>query len=173
MLKVQQGQHTCLELLVTRYQKPLYAFACRVLGQASEAEDAFQETFLRVYRNRASYRAGATFRPWLYQICLNICRDQLRKVQRRPQAPLQEDLPLPDPAAGPEQQSTQKDMAEHIRRAVEALPEKQQEVFLLSYYQSLSYPEISEILDIPVGTVKSRMFFASKTLAESLKHLRS
>jgi RNA polymerase sigma-70 factor (ECF subfamily) len=172
MSKVQAGQTSCLELLVTRYQQPLYAFAYRVMGRSTAAEDAFQETFLKVFRNRASYKTGAPFRPWVYQICLNICRDQLRKDQRRPEAELKPELPVLDPSPGPEELSAQSDTSEKIRRAVESLPEKQQEVFVLSYYQSLSYPEIAEILDIPVGTIKSRMFHASKLLAEALKHLK-
>ena len=172
MEKVQKGETALLGLLAQRYEKALYAFAARIVSQPSAAEDAFQETFLRVFRKRDTYRAGAPFRPWLYQICLNTCRDWLRSRNRRPEAELKPELPVLDPSPGPEALSAQSEMAQRIRRAVEKLPEKHREVFILQYYQNLQYPEISEILDIPVGTVKSRMFHCSKLLAEELKDLR-
>jgi RNA polymerase sigma-70 factor (ECF subfamily) len=172
MLKVQQGETGLLDLLVRRYERPLYGFAARVLGNRTAAEDAFQESFLRVLRKRASYKRGAPFRPWLYQICLNACRDALRKSSRRPEAELPERLALADPAPGPETLSQQAMLAERVRQAVESLPQKHREVFLLQYYQNLQYPEISEILGIPVGTVKSRMFHASQKLSQHLQDLR-
>jgi len=173
MEKIQQGQTQLLELLMKRYEKPLFAYAQRILNQRTSAEDAFQETFLRVFRNRSSYRAGSSFRAWVYTICLNSCRDQLRRKSRRPESELEKTaFALADDQPGPEEISAQSLLAQRIRAAVEALPEKQREVFLLSYYQQLAYPEISEILDIPVGTVKSRMFHASKFLAEQLRDFR-
>lgn len=167
MLKVQAGQTQMLELLVRRYERPLFGLALRVLGDRAGAEDAFQETFLRVFQKRASYRAGAPFRPWLYQICLNLCRDLLRSRSRRPTVELE--FHPPDPQGGPEQQTQKTLLAEKVARVVGELPDKQREVFLLHFYQHLPYPEIAEVLDIPVGTVKSRMFHASKFLAEHLK----
>jgi RNA polymerase sigma-70 factor (ECF subfamily) len=173
MERVQKGETHLLELLIKRYEKPLFAYAFRVVQTRSAAEDAFQETFLRVFRKRDSYRAGAPFRPWLYTICLNTCRDALRAKSRRPEAELDKAaLFVPDAQPGPETLTNQSSLAARIKEAIEKLPDKQREVFLLSYYQQLQYPEISEILDIPVGTVKSRMFHASRFLAEQLKDYR-
>jgi RNA polymerase sigma-70 factor (ECF subfamily) len=173
MARVQQGETQLLEMLIKRYERALFAYAQRIVQQRSAAEDAFQETFLRVFRKAQSYRPGSPFRPWLYTICLNTCRDSLRKRSRRPESELDKSAyALCDEQPGPEVVSAQQALAENIRRAVEALPEKQRDVFLLSYYQQLQYPEISEILQIPVGTVKSRMFHASKFLAEQLKDYR-
>lgn len=173
MERVQKGETHLLELLIKRYEKPLFAYAFRIVQQRSAAEDAFQETFLRVFRKREHYRAGAPFRPWLYTICLNTCRDALRSRNRRPEAELDKAaLVVPDAQPGPETLTGQSAMAESIKQAIEKLPDKQREVFLLAYYQQLQYPEISAILDIPVGTVKSRMFHASRFLAEQLKDYR-
>lgn len=173
MARVQKGETQLLEMLIKRYERALFAYAQRIVQQRSAAEDAFQETFLRVFRNRAQYRAGSSFRPWLYTICLNACRDSLRKRSRRPESELEKAAyALSDGQPGPDTLSAQTALAERIRLAVEALPEKQRDVFLLSYYQQLQYPEISEILEIPVGTVKSRMFHASKFLAEQLRDYR-
>ena len=173
MARVQKGETHLLELLMKRYERALFAFAQRLLQQRGAAEDAFQETFLRVFRKRASYRPESTFRPWLYTICLNACRDSLRSRSRRAETELDKTaMTLADPQPGPDSLSAQAALARRIGQAMEALPEKQRDVFLLSYYQQLQYPEIAEILEIPVGTVKSRMFHASKFLAEQLKDYR-
>lgn len=172
MGRVQQGETALLDLLVRRYEKPLYSFAFRSVGNAAAAEDAFQETFLKVLRKRDTYKVGALFRPWLYRICLNICRDWHRARARRPERELPAEMPLVDPAPGPEAVSAQAMLAQRIREAIEALPDKHRDVFVLQYYQNLPYAEIGEILDLPVGTVKSRVFHASQKLAQSLRDLR-
>ena len=174
MARVQKGETQLLEMLIKRYEKALFAYAQRVLQHRAAAEDAFQETFLRVFQKRQSYREGSSFRPWLYTICLNACRDHLRKCSRRPESDLDKSAyALSDGQPGPDSVTAQSMLAAHIRQAVESLPEKQRDVLLLSYYQQLQYPEIAEILEIPVGTVKSRMFHASKFLAEQLNEYRN
>lgn len=172
MGKVRLGELALLELLIARYERPLYNFALRVVGDSGMAQDAFQETFLRVYQKRATYKTEAPFRPWLYQICLNYCRDTLRKKTRRPESELKPELPLEDPTPGPESQTEVSETQARIRASIATLPDKQKEVFILHYYQGLPYPEIAEILDIPVGTVKSRMFTATRTLTDLLSDLR-
>lgn len=174
MARLQAGETHLLELLMKRYERQIFAYAQRILMVRSSAEDAFQETFLRIFRKRATYKPGSPFRPWLYTICLNTCRDSLRAKNRRPESELEKTaFALADGQPGPEALSEQTALARRIRQAVEALPDKQRDVFLLSYYQGLQYPEIAEILEIPVGTVKSRMFHASKFLAEQLKDYRN
>ena len=173
MERVKAGEVNRLDLLVLRYEKPLFAYAFRLVGDRGAAEDAFQETFLKILRKRDSYRDGSIFRPWLYQICLNVCRDALRKNSRRAQTvELSPTLPLADPSAGPELISDQAETAALVRQAVEALPEKHRDVFLLAFYQELPYNEIAEILDLPIGTIKSRMFTASQKLRAGFQDLR-
>ncbi len=169
--QVAAGQTERLGELVERYQRQLHSLALRLLHRRPEAEDAVQETFLRALRFRHQFRQGSRVRPWLYQICLNLCRDQLRQRSRRPESDL-EDLVVADPARGPEEQSLQKLTAERVRQAVMSLPDKHREVFILVQYQNMSYLEAAEIMDVPVGTIKSRMFHASAKLAEALKDLR-
>lgn len=169
MTRLLEGEERALDTLVERYQKPLYAFAGRMLSDSSAAEDAFQETFLKVYRRRWSFRQGAKFRPWLYQICLNVCRDQLRRGQRRKEVQLEEEWVGADPAAGPQELAEKQADARRLRAAVAQLPPKQREVLVLAQFQELSYEEISHILGIPEGTVKSRKFTAIRSLAKLLK----
>lgn len=171
MEKLREGDRSMLEPLIRRYERPLFAYACKILKDRDRAQDVFQETFIRVFRRRSTYRTGARFRPWLYQICLNLCRDLLRKQTRQSETELKDELPLPDLRPGPEERSEKTAVAARVREAVTALPEKQRQVVILAQYQGLSYPEISEILKVPVGTIKSRMFHAVKKLAQELKDL--
>ena len=163
------GDHQALEALVRRYEKPLFAFAVRTMGCRAAAEDAFQETFLRVYRRRSTYQSGRSFRAWLYSICLNVCRDALRKGQRRKEVPLVPDTRTADASPGPAEQAVTMFEVARVRRALSQLPKKQSEVVLLAHYQGLAYPEIAEVLDVPVGTVKSRNFNAMRNLLRFLR----
>lgn len=169
--QVVRGQTERLSELVERYQGQLHSLALRLLHRRPEAEDAVQETFLRSLRFRHQFRQGSRVRPWLYQICLNVCRDQLRKKTRRPESDL-EDVVVADPGLGPEQQALREMTARAVRQAVMELPDKHREVFVLVQYQHMTYAEAAEVMGLPVGTIKSRMFHASAKLAEALKELR-
>lgn len=169
--QVARGQTEKLTELVERYQGQLHGLAMRLLHRRPEAEDAVQETFLRSLRFRHQFRQGSRVKPWLYQICLNVCRDQLRKRSRRPESEL-EDMVVADPGLGPEARALQEMTARTVRQAVMDLPDKHRDVFVLVQYQHMSYAEAAEVLGVPVGTIKSRMFHASSKLAEALKDLR-
>lgn len=169
--QVARGQTERLSELVERYQGPLHALALRMLHRRPEAEDAVQECFLRALRFRHQFRASSRVKPWLYQICMNVCRDQLRKRARRPESELEE-IVIADPGLGPEERALGEMTARAVRQAVMELPDKHREVFLLVQYQHMTYAEVGEVLELPVGTIKSRMFHASAKLAEALKELR-
>lgn len=171
MLRLLDGQEQVLDTLVERYLQPLYSYAYSILHSQSAAEDAFQETFLKVYRKRRSFRRDARFRPWVYQICLNVCRDLLRKQKRQRELPLEEGTVGVDCSPGPQERAEQADQAASLREALRQLPAKQREVLLLAHYQGLNYEEISQVLNIPRGTVKSRHHHAIKKLAELLKKI--
>ena len=175
MGRVRKGSREALGFLIERYERPLFAYATRTLGDREVAADIFQETFLRVFKRRSTFDPKRRFRPWLYQICLNLCRDHFRRRAKRQHSSLDDDenyIEAVDPEPLPEQQWERQKLAERVQQAVQTLPPKQKTVFLLAHYQGLSYPEVSEILDIPVGTVKSRMYHAQKKLAELLQDLR-
>jgi RNA polymerase sigma-70 factor (ECF subfamily) len=135
-----------------------------------------QETFLRVYTSIHSYTSGRAFRPWIYTIARNLAWKRLR--ERRGQAWISmEDLPetgdlLPDTRESPETLFYRTAHRDAIHKAVEGLPEEQSLVFLLYHYQSLSYEEIAEVCNCPIGTVKSRMHYALAHLRRRLAHLR-
>ncbi len=176
------GDEDAFAVLVRRYESPLYGYLRRMLGNSADAEDAFQETFLRVYQHRSRYRHGAPFRPWLYQIATNLCRDRLRSRRRHPQmsldAPAGQDADGPAPLdraadghADPAQAARRAEATARLERALDELPGKQKAVFLMARYDGMPYDEIARSLQVPVGTVKSRMNKAVHYLMQAVRDI--
>jgi RNA polymerase sigma-70 factor (ECF subfamily) len=175
------GDREAFSALVGRFHVPIRSFLFRRVGRPHRAEELAQETFLRAFARGATFEEGRPFKPWLYAIALNVARAEFR--DRRP-TPLRLDTGaepapgavggdlLPDPAPGPDAQAAEDDLRGAVRDAVAGLPEAQQEVVILSQYQGLSYPEIAEVTGRPLGTIKSLMHYAVKTLRGRLEPLR-
>lgn len=164
MARVKAGDDSALAVLVRRYEQPLFGYARHMLGNAADAEDVFQETFLRVHLHRKRFWAGAAFKPWVYRIATNLCRDRLRYRQRRPevQPTRGEDGPdvlerSPSAAPAPDEAAAAKELAVKMSLALASLNVKHRAVFLMAHQEGLSYAEIARALRIPTGTVKSRM----------------
>lgn len=173
VLKFRAGATTMFEVLVRRYEAPLYRFFRRHSVSPSAADDLFQETCLRVYQGIGGFDAAREFRPWLYTVALNCLR---RGIARRgPHVPSPADPP-PDPPArdpAPAEIAQAGELAERVRLAVQELPDGPREVFLLYQYQGLSYAEIAESVQRPLGTVKSQMHTALEQLRRSLSAYRT
>jgi RNA polymerase sigma-70 factor (ECF subfamily) len=165
-------------VLIERYHDDLLRFLTRMVGDRAAAEDIFQDTFLQVHISASSFDSSRKFRPWLFTIGANKARDWLRKKNRRKtvelSAPikksesgasfvdlLQVDVPPPDAAMD----TAERD--EMVQRALDQLGPALREVLLLAYFQRLSYAQIAEDLDIPLGTVKSRMHSAVAAFARA------
>ena len=179
MARFRAGETAAFAALVKRYERELYGYLRRYLGDGSLAEDVFQNTFLQVYLKSGQYELGRRVRPWLYTIATHQAVDALRGTGRRQAVSLElarettpdgeaDNLaaslegrdPCPfEAAAGSEQ-------AERVRAAVARLPDFLRQVLLLAYYQGLKYREVAEVMDIPVGTVKSRLHAALGKLQE-------
>jgi RNA polymerase sigma-70 factor (ECF subfamily) len=159
MVQVQAGSEGALETLVERWRARLFGFLQRRSG-ASEADDLFQETWLRVVRGRRGFDPRLRFSTWLFQIANNLCRDRFRRgiVSARGREALAE-LP-PETAADP---SLRLDLARRLAR----LPDRLREVLVLRYYRDLGEREIAAQLGIPPGTVKSRLHAALRALREA------
>ncbi len=167
MLRYRDGETAAFETLYGRYERPLFNFIQRMIQDAAETESLFQETFLRVVRSRKSYRATALFKTWLFQIALNLCRDRTRRMKHRAHLSLnsplvaQEDCraerqeSVSDPSPGVEQTIENNEIQAVVRGAVSALPDDERSVVVLREYQEMTYPEIAEIMNRPVGTLKS------------------
>jgi RNA polymerase sigma-70 factor (ECF subfamily) len=175
------GEGEAFAALVRRYERELYGFLARFTGDPAMADDVFQETFLKVYQSAALFDRSKPLRPWLYTVAANKARDALRKRGRHPAAPLdatvrgQEgqqttyaDL-MPSNIPSPDETSLNRETRQAVRDMVEQMPENLRSVLILSYFQELPHKEISEILAIPVGTVKSRLHNAVRMFAEKWK----
>lgn len=177
-----KGEERAFEKLVRRYEGPLQGFLFRFLGDSQEAEEIFQEAFVRVYANARRFDPSRKFKTWLYTIALNLARTALK---RRRSAPV---LAREDTAGGtqdkivlegeapeeysPERVHENREIAELVKEAVMSLPQRQREVFVLFQYQGLSYAEIATALARPLGTVKSQMHYAVIALREKLREVQ-
>jgi RNA polymerase sigma-70 factor (ECF subfamily) len=180
LLRFRAGQSGAFAVLVRRYERELYGYLRRYLGDASLAEDVFQNTFLQLYVKSAHYEAGRPVRPWLYTIATHQAIDALRRHHRHPAVSLEQTVPddsdgdaqnllemLPGSSPGPFEMALEQERRERVRAEVERLPDFLRRVLILAYYQGLKYREIADILDIPVGTVKSRLHAALVKLHEA------
>ena len=174
--RVLAGEVNAFEDLVSAYEKNVYNLALRMTGNAQDAEDMAQESFIKAYNSLESFRGDSKFSVWLYRIVSNVCLDYLRRQGRRGALSLsQEDedgqevqLDLPDESQSPEQLLERKLTREAVQRGLQALPEDQREILLLREIQGLSYEEIGLALQLEAGTVKSRIFRARKRLCAFL-----
>ena len=166
--------------LVHRYERELYSYLRRYLGDATLAEDAFQTTFLQIHLKCDQFEEGRKFRPWLYTIATNQAIDTQRRNKRHRLVSLDrrhgrggdDDLGalldlLVSKEAGPVGEAETTERAEWIRRAVSELPDTLRAAVALIYYQGLRYREAADVLGIPVGTVKSRLHTAVLKLNEA------
>jgi RNA polymerase sigma-70 factor (ECF subfamily) len=176
--QARNGRVDAFEILVERYRQRLYAYIGRMVGNPSEAEDLFQDTFMKVYHHLDGFRDEGRFRPWLYRIATNTCRDHLRRRKLRRAFSLDarmspEDLSLGDRLASnapnPEEKAAEAELAQRLAAAVQKLSPRHRAVFLMARYDGMSYDEIAHSLKIPVGTVKSRMNKAVNTLLGALE----
>lgn len=163
--------------LVTRYQRRVFAICVRELGDRSDAEDATQDTFVHLARKAHQFRGDSRWSTFVYRVAVNACRDLQRRQARRPQTPV-EDVTQAQVAAGmtpdvaPDEVAA-RETALQVQEALATLDELSRTLIVLCAIEGLSYPEAAEVLDMPVGTIKSRVFRARAQLAEVLSHTGS
>jgi RNA polymerase sigma-70 factor (ECF subfamily) len=185
MLDVKSGDVSSFELLLRKYRTPVVNFLYRMVRDTAAAEDLAQEVFLRVYRARGQYLPTAKFTTWMFRIATNLALNALRdgryrqqevsidraafdSVDRESEPPA---LEIPDRQPSIELELIRRDRAEQIRRAVEALPEKQRAAVLLHKYQEMDYDEIAGVLGCSESALKSLLFRAYETLRVELAPL--
>lgn len=157
--------------LVTRYERRVYGITFRYFGNHSDAQDATQDTFVQLARKADQFRGDSKLSTWIYRIATNACNDLGRKMARRPQLAVEDvddhrehtsdEAPTEDLLAG-------REMALEIQRALLQLDDLSRQLIILCAIEGQSYAEVSEALDLPVGTIKSRVFRARARLAELL-----
>ena len=173
----QHGDGKSFEELVARYQRELFHFLVRFTGDRASADDIFQETFLQVHQSASDFDPTRRFRPWLFTIAANKARDMRRAKARRPTSPLQASIGgssdsesgefidlLQSSAQLPDEPMQGEELQQKVQKMVMTLPDHLREILLLSYFHQFPYKQISDILDIPLGTVKSRIRLAMNRL---------
>ena len=159
----QNDDITAFNELVARYKDPLYNFVSRMLKDSVFAEDIVQETFVRVYRNRDRYKKIAKFSTWIYTIAINLTKTEIRRQNLRRFFSISgfaeegKSFELPDTRINIEKGTEDSIIGEQIRDAIDQLPKTFREVIILRDIQELSYEEISKIVGVPLGTIKSRV----------------
>ena len=179
MLRVRDGEDAGYDILIQKYRKPIINFMFRMVHNQAMAEELAQETFLRVYRSRQTYRAEAKFTTWLYRIATNLAVNHARdhKVERSGKMvsldePDEETGTTPDvsdPTLNAEQNILRRERLEAIKKHVMALPEKQRAAVLMHKYQEMDYREIAAVLKLSESATKSLLFRAYEALRERLK----
>lgn len=176
--RFQKGDLYAFDLIVKRYKDQLLNFVYRFVGNQEEAEDIVQETFLRVYRKRKAYKRIAKFSTWIYTIAGNLSRTELRRRKRRKLFSVSDmgfedrDYEISDEGYNPESQVEGRLQEEIIQKEINNLSPKFREVIILRDIQELSYEEISKIIKVPIGTVKSRVNRGRLKLQSRLKDLK-
>ncbi len=167
-----EGDGEAFSALVGRYEKELYNFLARFTGDATLAEDVFQETFLQLHISAATFDWNRRLKPWLFTIAANKARDALRSRSRRMAAPLDAVLKgddaqrttygdlLPGNVPKPDESLMNLETRQAVQNIIRKMPENLRTVIILSYFHGFQYKQIAEILDVPVGTIKSRLHAA-------------
>lgn len=164
---VQQGNQDDLARLVERHHSPLVGYLYRMTdGDRALAEDLVQETFVRLIQHIAQYQYPRPFKAWLYQIATNITRDHFKRADTRRAADFPDDDERLGAVEAPEEILMIADDERRLATALRRLPDHQREVVILRYQQELSLAEIADALNIPVGTVKSRLSLGLTRLRE-------
>ena len=165
--------------LVERHQARVFNLLCKLVGDRQEAEDLAQDVFLQAFQALPGYRGEAAFATWLYRIAVNRSLDHLRRLRSPARRPVSLDgLPAegvrPEPVAsgaGPEQEVVGREARRRVREEVAALPENYRLPVILHHFQGLSLQEVSQVLQLPIRTVETRLYRAKKTLRQRLKDL--
>lgn len=164
------GDVDAFRQIVERYHDDLMRFLRRLMGDASAADDVFQDTFLQVHESLGTFDTSRRLKPWLFTVAANKGRDALRRQKRRRALSLSAEIGGDDGARfvdllevdmpGPETGLDDEERSRMVQRAIDTLSPKLKEVLLLAYFQRLSYQQIADMFDIPLGTVKSRLHSA-------------
>jgi RNA polymerase sigma-70 factor (ECF subfamily) len=161
--------------LILRWERPIYAFAYRIIGREEDARDVCQETFLRAFRSLPGFKGQAKFSSWLYQIAMNLCRDWMRRQRRARTVQLADGV---DPAElaseqGPvesiEDLVSRRELSAAVEEAMALLPEEQRTAIVLKEYHGMTFQEIADLQGCPLSTVKTRLYQGLSVLRRHLE----
>ena len=180
VVKAQKGDKQAFSLLVEKYQLKLYRLISRMVRDQSEIEDIVQDSFIKAYRAIGNFRGDSAFYTWLYRIGINTAKNHLVSLGKRPKAMDANEIEEMENyesmselrvSETPESTMMSNQIAETVNGAIQNLPDELREAISYREIDGLCYEEISELMDCPIGTVRSRIFRARETIAEKLKPL--
>jgi RNA polymerase sigma-70 factor (ECF subfamily) len=178
--RVQRGDKRAFELLVSKYQRKIFRLLSRFIRDSAEIEDVAQEAFIKAYRALPNFRGESAFYTWLYRIAINTAKNHL--VAQRRRAPTSTETEVEDAenfddadqlrdVNTPESMMQSRQVGDAVNRAIEKLPEDLRTAIVLRELEGLSYEEIAESMNCPIGTVRSRIFRAREAIATELRPL--
>ena len=168
LARIGNNEPAAINEMVTRKLPRLLALASRLLGDADEAKDVAQESFLRIWRQAAKWRSGeARFDTWLHRVALNLCHDRLRRRKERPLSE-EDTVAMVDHSPSPQEQLETLHSSERMAAALAALPERQREAIVLQYYQELSNIDAAALMNISVEALESLLSRARRQLRSQL-----
>ncbi len=170
----QNGDLQSFNELISRWERPIYALAYRVIGREEDAKDVCQDAFLRAFRALPGFKGQAKFSSWLYRITLNLCRDWIRKQRRAPVVQLPEDTDLVEavsergPVESIEELVARRELSAVVEEAMALLPEEQRTAIILKEYHGMTFQEIADLQGCPLSTVKTRLYQGLQVLRRHL-----
>lgn len=181
----QEGDEGAFEILFQRYEGPALSFIHRMIGDRSRTEALGQEAFLRIFKDAKGYQYPRSFTTWFYTIVRNLCKNELRWRSRHPTVSIEENVNagerrssdhgarigdfLRAEAVDPLESMVSQEMNQKLDQALKELPELEREILILSRFQNLKYKEISEVVGVPIGTVRARIYWTLEHLRKSIK----
>jgi RNA polymerase sigma-70 factor, ECF subfamily len=181
--EIRAGKTELFEYFVRQYQKKITRIAYRFLRDTGEADCAAQESFLRAYQSLDVFREGSTFETWLTRICINWCKDRLKRrrlVLYFHQGPGRDDDASEGPqdvaacpAPSPERRAAGREIRERLREAIETLSPRQRSIFVMKHFEEMSIPEIADLTGLDSGTVKSHLFRAAHKIRERMSDFQA
>ena len=178
--RVQRGDKQAFDLLVLKYQRKIMRLLSRMIRDPAEIEDVAQESFIKAYRALPQFRGESAFYTWLYRIAINTARNWLAQNTRRPSTPsayeseegetFNETDNLTD-SSNPESEMASRQIAETVNKAMNDLPEELRNAIVMREIDGMSYEDIAQSMNCPIGTVRSRIFRAREAIAIRLKPL--
>lgn len=171
MSQIKTGNVEAFEILFNRYRTPIFSFIYKMLGDFHKAQDIFQETFFRVFKDAYRYKETLSFYPWLYRIAHNLCIEEIRRQKKSENIFVNESVKESNEhwnGRMPDKELEDKEIEQILERAILQLTEKQREVFILREYQELSYEDIAQITSMSIPAVKSCLHRARISLLDIL-----
>jgi RNA polymerase sigma-70 factor (ECF subfamily) len=165
--------------IVKRWERRIFALAYGILGREEDARDATQETFINAYRSLKNFRGEAKVSSWLHRIAVNQCISRQRRAKVRSETPLEDEAGLENFTSSlaskdsPLYRAEARQISETVRRAINSLPPELRQVVVMKEFEELTFLEIAEILELPLSTVKSRLYVALKQLRRRLEKLKT